>query len=91
MRELWRAGVPEATVIVVFDESVDVANARLALFHAAANVDPARDLVREGARLGVDATVKFVDEGARPWPPIIQMDAATKRKVDARWKEYGLD
>jgi 4-hydroxy-3-polyprenylbenzoate decarboxylase len=90
MRELWRAGVPESTIIAIFDEDVDVADPSAALFHATANLDPARDLVRDGPRLGVDATVKMEDEGARPWPPIIRMDDATKRKVDARWAEYGL-
>ncbi|MEM8835322.1 MAG: UbiD family decarboxylase, partial [Planctomycetota bacterium] len=27
---------------------------------------------------------------ARPWPPVLEMDEATKRKVDERWGEYGL-
>ena len=91
MRDLWaNAGVPASTVIVVYDASVDVADWHAALFHATANLDPARDIVRDGARVGVDATVKLVEEGARAWPPIIAMDDATRRKVDARWKEYGL-
>jgi 4-hydroxy-3-polyprenylbenzoate decarboxylase len=40
--------------------------------------------------MGIDATVKLVEEGARPWPPLIQMDDATRRLVDKRWAEYGL-
>jgi 4-hydroxy-3-polyprenylbenzoate decarboxylase len=90
MRKLWGAGVPEDVVLVVFDADVDVQDAGLALFHATANLDPARDTLRDGAKLGFDATVKRVDEGAREWPPIIRMDDATKALVDKRWPDYGL-
>lgn len=90
IRALWNAGVAEGTVIVAFDDDVDVADPSRALFHATANLDPARDLVLEGAKLGVDATVKRPDEDARPWPPIIAMDEATKAKVTKRWPEYGI-
>jgi 4-hydroxy-3-polyprenylbenzoate decarboxylase len=92
MEDLWRAGVPPSTVIVVFEEAVNVADPSAALFHATANLDPARDVVllERPARLGIDATVKRVDEGAREWPPIIAMDEATRAKVTKRWSEYGL-
>ncbi|MEA3199781.1 MAG: 4-hydroxy-3-polyprenylbenzoate decarboxylase [Thermoplasmata archaeon] len=90
MRALWGAGVPEAVALVALDADVDVRDARAALFHASANLDPARDVLREGVRVGVDGTVKRVDEDARPWPPIIRMDEATKALVDKRWPEYGV-
>jgi 4-hydroxy-3-polyprenylbenzoate decarboxylase len=89
MRRLWDAGVQDETVLVVLDD-VDVHDWSLATFHATANLDPARDIVREGRRFGIDGTVKRVDENAREWPPIIAMDAATKALVDKRWAEYGL-
>ncbi len=90
LQALWDAGVPEGVVLVAFDDDVDVRDGSSALFHATANLDPARDIIRDGARVGIDATVKRVDEGAREWPPIIRMDDATKARVDKRWAEYGL-
>ena len=37
-----------------------------------------------GTKLGIDATTKLPGEGfKREWPPLIQMDKATKEKVDA--------
>ena len=91
MQRLWKAGVPEDTVIVVYEPDVDVADPRAAVFHATANLDPARDLLlTPDGRLGVDGTIKLPTENARAWPPIIRMDDATRAKVDARWKEYGL-
>ena len=61
------------------------------LFYAGANVDPKRDVVicggpldhldhapeRQfvGGKLGIDATAKWPEEGARPWPDEIEMSA----------------
>jgi 4-hydroxy-3-polyprenylbenzoate decarboxylase len=43
-----------------------------------------------GSKLGFDATRKLPGEGfARPWPPLIQMDAAVKRKIDALFHGEG--
>jgi len=44
-----------------------------------------------GSKMGIDATRKWPEEGyERPWPDEIVMDAATKQRVDALWKELGL-
>ena len=44
-----------------------------------------------GHKLGIDATRKRPDEGyAREWPPEILMNAQTRERVSARWKEYGI-
>ncbi|HEV2641553.1 MAG TPA: UbiD family decarboxylase domain-containing protein, partial [Candidatus Elarobacter sp.] len=44
-----------------------------------------------GHKLGIDATRKTPGEGyTRDWPPEIRMDAATRERVTARWKEYGI-
>ena len=40
--------------------------------------------------IGFDATAKGPDEGAREWPPEIEMTAEVKQRVDARWAELGL-
>jgi 4-hydroxy-3-polyprenylbenzoate decarboxylase len=75
-------------------------------FRVCANVDPKRDVVLAdgpidqldhasvlpsfGGKIGFDATTKGPDEGAREWPPEIEMTAEIKARVDARWAELGL-
>jgi 4-hydroxy-3-polyprenylbenzoate decarboxylase len=45
-----------------------------------------------GSKMGIDATRKWKEEGfTREWPNRIVMDEATKRRVDAMWKELGID
>ena len=41
-------------------------------------------------KLGIDATAKLPEEGARPWPEEIEMAPEVKDLVDRRWSEYGL-
>jgi 4-hydroxy-3-polyprenylbenzoate decarboxylase len=44
-----------------------------------------------GSKMGIDATRKWPEEGfTRNWPKLIEMDAATKAKVDAMWGSLGL-
>src|SRR4051794_12817694 len=92
--------------IVVVDAHVDVHDYAEVMFYAGANVDPARDVVlSEGpadhldhattrqfvsGKLGIDATAKGADEGAREWPPEIEMSEQIRSLVDRRWAEYGL-
>ena len=43
-----------------------------------------------GAKMGIDATRKWPEEGfTRDWPELIEMDEATKRRVDAMWPRHG--
>ena len=93
--------------IVVVDAHVDVHDYEQVLFYAGANVDPKRDvLISEGpldhldhaptlqflgGKIGIDATAKSPAEGAREWPPEIEMTAEIRSLVDRRWAEYGLD
>jgi 4-hydroxy-3-polyprenylbenzoate decarboxylase len=45
-----------------------------------------------GSKMGIDGTRKWKEEGfAREWPNKIVMDADTKAKVDAMWKELGIE
>src|SRR5437588_2367046 len=92
--------------IVVVDEHVDVHDYEQVLVYAGANVDPKRDVAigkgpldhldhapeRQfvGGKLGIDATAKWPEEGARPWPDEIEMSAEIKERVTRRWTEYGL-
>jgi 4-hydroxy-3-polyprenylbenzoate decarboxylase len=92
--------------IVVVDEHVDVHDYAQVLFYVGANVDPKRDVVISegpldhldhaptlqffGGKIGIDATAKGPLEGAREWPPEIEMSAAVRELVDRRWDEYGI-
>ena len=39
-----------------------------------------------GSKLGIDAMKKLPGEGfKRPWPPLIKMDAAVRKAIDARF------
>lgn len=92
--------------IVVVDAHVDVHDYEQVFFYLGANVDPARDVVLAdgpldhldhsstrqfiGGKLGIDATAKGLDEGAREWPPEIEMSEEVRKLVSARWSEYGI-
>jgi 4-hydroxy-3-polyprenylbenzoate decarboxylase len=43
-----------------------------------------------GGKLGIDATAKLPAEGAREWPPEIEMSDEVRELVDRRWQEYGI-
>jgi 4-hydroxy-3-polyprenylbenzoate decarboxylase len=43
-----------------------------------------------GGKLGIDATAKWPEEGARPWPEEIEMSQEVRDLVDRRWAEYGI-
>ncbi len=95
-----------AKAVVVVDENVDVHDYEDVFFRVCANVDPKRDVVLAdgpidqldhasvlpsfGGKIGFDATTKGPDEGAREWPPEIEMTAEIRERVDARWTELGL-
>src|SRR6476660_190247 len=92
--------------IVVVDAHVDVHDYEQVVFYAGANVDPKRDVSLSegpldhldhaperqffGGKLGIDATAKWPEEGARPWPGEIEMSPEVKERVTRRWSEYGL-
>jgi 4-hydroxy-3-polyprenylbenzoate decarboxylase len=45
-----------------------------------------------GSKMGIDATRKWKEEGfTRDWPNKIVMDPATKARVDAMWKDLGIE
>jgi 4-hydroxy-3-polyprenylbenzoate decarboxylase len=44
-----------------------------------------------GSKMGIDATRKWAEEGfTRNWPKVIEMDAATRARVDALWPQLGI-
>ena len=55
------------------------------------SLDHASRLPNYGSKMGIDATRKWRAEGfERQWPAMIEMDRATKEKVDAIWGKLGL-
>jgi 4-hydroxy-3-polyprenylbenzoate decarboxylase len=46
-------------------------------------LDHATSEIAIGTKLGIDATRKLAGEGhKRGWPPLIQMDEATRKRID---------
>jgi 4-hydroxy-3-polyprenylbenzoate decarboxylase len=92
--------------LVVVHETVDVHDYEQVFFRVCANVDPKRDLLLSegpldhldhaptrqfyGGKVGIDATHKGPSEGTREWPPEIEMSDEVRRRVTARWEEYGI-
>jgi 4-hydroxy-3-polyprenylbenzoate decarboxylase len=55
------------------------------------SLDHASRLPNYGSKMGIDATRKWQAEGfTRPWPAMIEMDRATKARIDALWAKLGL-
>jgi 4-hydroxy-3-polyprenylbenzoate decarboxylase len=92
--------------VVVVDEHVDVHDYEQVFFTLCANVDPKRDVLLSegpidqldhattlqsyGGKIGFDATAKGPAEGAREWPPEIEMSPEIRARVDERWAELGI-
>jgi 4-hydroxy-3-polyprenylbenzoate decarboxylase len=92
--------------VVVVDAHVNVHDYEEVFFYLCANVDPKRDVLLSegpidqldhaatlqslGGKIGFDATAKGPDEGAREWPPEIEMSPEIRARVDARWAELGI-
>jgi len=56
------------------------------------SLDHASRLPNFGSKMGIDATRKWPAEGFnRPWPDEILMDQETRKLVDKKWKELGIE
>ena len=54
-------------------------------------LDHSSPLPRYGAKMGIDATKTWPEEGhGRDWPDELVMDPAVVRRVTERWPELGL-
>jgi 4-hydroxy-3-polyprenylbenzoate decarboxylase len=54
-------------------------------------LDHASQYFSFGSKMGIDGTQKWPDEGfTREWPPLITMDEATVKRVDALWPKLGI-
>ncbi|HEU5350643.1 MAG TPA: UbiD family decarboxylase [Terracidiphilus sp.] len=55
------------------------------------SLDHSSRLPNYGSKMGIDATRKWRTEGfERPWPAMIEMDRATKARIDAIWSKLGI-
>lgn len=92
IHDLWRKGfLRGAKLLVAVDEDVRVQDYGETFWRAVNHLDPNRDVIIGGARLGIDATRKGPDEGrGHDWPPPVTGDDRTRHLVDRRWREYGI-
>ncbi len=95
-------------MIIVVDAHVDVQKPAEVAWRVFNNIDAKHDLeivegpldvldhsspmAKWGAKLGIDATKTWPEEGhTREWPDEIEMTKEIRDRVDAKWKELGLD
>jgi 4-hydroxy-3-polyprenylbenzoate decarboxylase len=95
-------------MIIVVDAHVDVQDISEVAWRVFNNIDADQDLeivhgpldvldhsspmAKWGAKLGIDATKTWPEEGhSREWPDEIRMSEDIRRRVDAKWSELGLD
>jgi 4-hydroxy-3-polyprenylbenzoate decarboxylase len=94
-------------MIVVLDKEANVQDMAEVIWRLGNNVDPKRDvMITEGpsdvldhaahlpsysGKLGIDATVKWKDEGFQgEWPQELHMSEDVKKRVDAMWQKLGI-
>ena len=101
MHAIWGLGLMiSPSAVVVVDEQSTCTTTSEVFFRVCANVDPSGSRARDGpldqldhasvlpsfgGKIGFDATAKGPDEGAREWPPEIEMTQEVRSRVDARW------
>lgn len=79
------------TIFVLLDSGIDLRDYSLVLWKVFNNVDPKRDICRQGGRMVIDATRKGPEDGHdRPWPDDIVMAPEVVERVKERAGELGL-
>jgi 4-hydroxy-3-polyprenylbenzoate decarboxylase len=80
------------SILVLLDAGIDLRDYSLVLWKVFNNVDPKRDIVRQGGRMVIDATGKGLEDGhVRPWPSDIEMAPEVVKRVAERAKELGIE
>ena len=82
-------------LVIALSDLVEVSDFERVMFHCCANMDPSRDLYRDGQRLGIDATRKLAGdehngEPVRDFPPLITMAEEIGKRVENRAADFGL-
>jgi 4-hydroxy-3-polyprenylbenzoate decarboxylase len=91
-RLLRKRALKTFSILVLLDSGIDLRDYSLVLWKVFNNVDPKRDILRQGGRMAIDATRKSVEDGhTRPWPADIEMAPEVARSVRERAKELGIE
>ncbi len=94
--EMCAKGWIKGIKLCVFAEAVaDIDDFSEITWRVANNIDPSTDCFLAGGNDGflvIDGAEKHAsyDSFRREWPNVVTMDETTIKKVDQRWKEYGL-
>lgn len=85
-------GVEGIRFVLLLDEGVDTSRPADALWLAAANCDPSRDVEIAGELIVFDGRSKAggINGFHRRWPNVTASSPETIEQVDRRWPEYGL-
>ena len=74
-------------VLLVLEGHVDLDNNSEVLWKMFNNLDPQRDILIHGQRVGIDVTQKMSEEGyQQSWPEEIVMSEDIRKRVDAKWE-----
>ena len=93
--------------IIVVDHDVNVQDLGEVVWRVSNDIDARRDIVFTegpvdqldhassrplvGSKMGIDATMKWREEGyERDWPPVIEMSEDVKRRVEQMWARLGI-
>ena len=89
---LGRRALKAFSILVLLDSGIDLRDYSLVLWKVFNNVDPRRDILRQGGRIVIDATRKGAEDGhTRPWPDDIEMAAEVAGRVRERAKELAIE
>jgi 4-hydroxy-3-polyprenylbenzoate decarboxylase len=80
------------SVLVLLDSGIDLMDYSLVLWKLFNNVDPKRDILKQGGRMVIDATRKGPEDGhGRPWPDDIEMAPDVVESIRERARELGIE
>ena len=76
-------------IVAVLEAHVNLENNSTVLWKLFNNLDPRRDCLLQGQRLGIDLTRKFPEEGyTQTWPEEIVMSEEVRQKIDTLWPRW---
>jgi len=79
------------SIVLLYDDGIDLSDGSLVLWKVFNNVDPKRDIIRVQGRMLIDATRKGPeDDHQRPWPDDIVMSPEIVERVRRRANELGI-
>jgi len=89
---LGKRALKDFSILVLLDSGIDLRDYSLVLWKVFNNVDPRRDILRQGGRIVIDATRKGAEDGhTRPWPDDIEMTPEVAGRVKERAKELAIE